>query len=76
MSKRHQKVCTAFNHIEQSFTLVSAITGSVSISAFGSLVGIPIAIASSVVGLNICTISAGIKKYKSTIKKRRKGMIK
>ena len=36
------------------------------------LVGIPIAIASSVIGLNICAISAGIKKYKSTIKKRSK----
>ena len=72
ISMRHQKVCTAFNHIEQSLFLVSAITGCFPISAFGSLVGIPIAIASSVVGLNICAISAGIKKYKSTIKKRSK----
>ena len=46
----------------------------VSISAFDSLVSILIGIAISVVGLKICAIIAGIKKYKSIIKK--KSMIK
>ena len=35
-------------------------------------VGIPIGITSSVIGLKICTITAGIKKYKSIIQKRKK----
>ena len=37
-----------------------------------SLVGVPVGIASSAVGLKICAITAGIKKYKSIIKKNRK----
>ena len=51
---------------------ISTITGCVSISAFASLVGIPVGIASSTIGLKICVITAGIKKYKSIIKKKRK----
>ena len=48
------------------------MTGCVSISAFASLVGIPIGITSSAIGLKICAITAGIKKYKSIIKKKKK----
>ena len=44
----------------------------VSISAFDSLVGIPIGLVGSAVGLKMCAITAGIKKYKSIIKKKRK----
>ena len=45
------------------FVLVSAVTRSVSISAFFcSLVGIHIGTASSAVGLKICKITAGIIK--------------
>ena len=43
-----------------------------SISAFALLFGIPIEITSSAVGLKICAITAGIKKYKSIIKKKKK----
>ena len=39
---------------------------------FTSLIGIPIAITSSAVGLKIYVINAKIKKYKSTIKKNKK----
>ena len=48
--------------------LTSAITGCTSISAFASLLGIPIVITSSAIGLKICEIVAGIKKFQSTIK--------
>ena len=48
----------------------------VSSSAFASLVGIHIGIASSEGGLEICAITAGIKKHKPTIKKRRKNTVK
>ena len=41
------------------------------ISAFASLFGIPIGITSSAKGLKICAITAGIKKYKSIIKKKK-----
>ena len=43
-----------------------------SISAFDSLVGIPVGIASLAVALKFCVITAGIKKYKSIIKKKEK----
>ena len=39
---------------------------------FFSLVGIPIGITSSPIGLKMCAITAGIKKYKSIIKKMKK----
>ena len=52
--------------------LSSRITGCVSISAFASLVDINVGITSSSVGINICAIIAGIKKYKSIIKKKKK----
>ena len=72
MSKKHKKVCTTLNYIEHFLILASTITGCVSISAFASLVGIPIGITSSAIGLEICAITAGIKKYKSIIKKKKK----
>ena len=52
--------------------LSSAIFASISISAFASLVCVPVGITSSAVGINICPISAWIKKYKSIIKKWKK----
>ena len=52
--------------------LASTITGCVSVSAFASSVDIPVAITSFAVGINICAITAGIKKYKSMIKKKKK----
>ena len=51
---------------------VSVLTGYVLISAFISLVGLPVGITSSAVDLKICAITAQLKKYKSVIKKKRK----
>ena len=39
---------------------------------FFSLIGIPIGVTSYSVGLKICAIATGIKKYKSIIKKKKK----
>ena len=64
-------VCTTLNYIEHFLTLGSAVTGCVFISAFPSLVGIPIVITSSAVGLKICVITAAIKKQKPIIKKKK-----
>ena len=69
MSKNHKNVCGVLNYIDYLLTLDSAVAGCVSISAFASLVGIPVGITSSAVGLKICAIVVGIKKYKSIIKK-------
>ena len=72
ISKKHKKVCTALNYIKNFNIIASTVTGCVSISAFASLLGIPIEIASSAIGLKICELIAGVKKYKSIIKKIRK----
>ena len=76
MSKKHKKVCRVWNYMEDSVILISAFTGYVSISAFAFLVGISIGITSSAVGVNICVITAGIKKYKSINRKQRKSQDK
>ena len=57
MSKKHKTVCITLNYIEHFLNLASAITGCIS---------------SSAAGLKICAIAAGIKKYKSIIKKKKK----
>ena len=72
ISRKHKKICTTLNYIEHFLILAPAITGGISISAFASLVGIPIGITSSAIGLKICAITAGTEKYKSIIKKTKK----
>ena len=51
MSKKHKKICTTLNYIENFLILASTITGYISISAFASLIGIPVGIASPAKGL-------------------------
>ena len=72
ISKKHKMVCTTLNYIEHFLILGSTVTGSVSISVYASLVGIPIGITSSAIGLKIFVITAAIKKYKLIIKKKKK----
>ena len=60
------------NDIEHLVILPSKVTGCVSISVFASLDSIPVGITSSAIGLKICVIIAGIKKYKLLIKKKKK----
>ena len=72
MSKKNKKFCGVLNYIDHPLIVISTIIGCVSISAFASLVGIPIGIASSTIGLKTCLTTAGIKMYKSIIKKKRK----
>ena len=76
MSKNHKKVCTTLNYIELFLTLDSTITRCISISAFASLVGIPIGITSSAIELKICTITAAIKNISQQLRKRKKSTIK
>ena len=60
MSKKHKKVCRVLNYIDHSLIVIYTITGCVSFS----VVVIPIGITSSAIGLKICVIAGGIKKYK------------
>ena len=71
MSKKHKTVCEALNYIELLLVFASAVTGYVSISSFTSLVGIPMGITNSAVELKFFVLTAGIKKYKSIIKKKK-----
>ena len=61
--KSTKKICTTLNYIEHFLILAITITGCVSISSFASLVGISIGITSSAIGLKICAITAGNKRY-------------
>ena len=72
MSEKYKKTCKYLNYVEHLLILVSTVTTCVSISAFASLICVPVGIKSSVIGLKICAITAGIKQYKSIIKKKKK----
>ena len=72
MSKKYKKICTTLNYIEHFLILASTIIEFISIPAFATLLVIPIGITSSTIGLKICAIATGIKKYKSVTKKKKK----
>ena len=65
-------MCKYLNYVEHLLFLASAVNEYLSISAFDSLVCFHVGITSSAVRLEMCAISAGIKKYKSIIKKKKK----
>ena len=72
--KQNQLIGKKYKKIYSEHLLISAsaVTECVSISTFTSSVGIPVSIASSAATIKISTITAGIKKYKSIIKKKKK----
>ena len=72
MGKKQKKACTTLNYICQFIILASTFTGCISTSAYTCLIGISIGTTSSEIGLTICAIAAGIKKYESIIKKKKK----
>ena len=70
MSKKHKKGLQSFELRWKSLIAISTITGCFSISAFASLVEIPIRVSSFAIGLKICLIKAAVKKCKSIITKK------
>ena len=72
MSEKNKKTCKNLNYEDNLIILSSTITGCVSISAFASLVCVSVGMTNSALGIKICAITAGIKKYKSIIKKKKK----
>ena len=71
LSEKSKKTCKYLNYVEQLLILVSTVTGCVSVSAFASLVFVSVGITSSAVVIKISAVTAGIKKYKSIIKKKK-----
>ena len=65
MSEKYKKTCKYLNYIEHLHILALTVTSCVWISVF-------VGITSSAVGIEIFAISAGIKKYKSITKKKKK----
>ena len=51
MSNKHIKACMTLNYFEHFLILASAVSGCFSISAFAVLLGTPIGITSSAIGL-------------------------
>ena len=76
MREKYKKTGKYLNYDENLLILSSIITGCISFPAFALLVPILVGIANSAVGIKICAITAGIKKHKSIIKKRKRSMIK
>ena len=72
MSEKYKKTCKYLDYVEHLLILVLTITSCVSISEFASLVCVPVGITSSAAGIKTCAITAGIKKYKSIIKEKKK----
>ena len=63
MRKKSKNVYKVLNYTKHFLILISAGTGCITISAFASLVGIPIGITSSAIVLKSCERTGGIKKY-------------
>ena len=72
ISEIYKKTCKYLSYVEHLLILASTVTGCVSISAFASLVCMPVGITSSVVQINICVLISGIKTCNSIIKKKKK----
>ena len=72
MSKKYKMISKYLNHVEHLLILASEVTGCVSISAFASLVAIPVGISSTAVEIKVSAITGGTKMYKSIIKKKKK----
>ena len=67
LMSRKQKVCSTLNYMQHFLIIASTITGCISVSAFASLLGIPIGVTNSGIGLKNCSVTATIKKYKKII---------
>ena len=70
MTEKYEKTCKYLNYVENFIILVSTVTGWVSISAFASLIFVPVRIKNSALGLNIFAIIEGIKKYSQLSRKK------
>ena len=75
MSQKCENVCRTFNYLEHFIVFIFAVSDCISISAFALLLGVLEGTASSAVSVKVCAITAGIKSYKSIVKKKKKNSI-
>ena len=68
----YEKTCNYLNYIEHLVILVSTVTGCIYIFVFVSLACVPAGFKSYAVVIKLCAIISGIKKYKSSITKKKK----
>ena len=67
-----KNICRVLNCIEHLLLLISTVSGWVSIFCFfASLIGIPVGIMRFAIRLKNYVITAGVKNYKTKIKKRK-----
>ena len=71
MNEKYEKTCKYLNFVNDLLILASTGTICVSFSVFASLVCLLVVITSLVVGIKLFAMTAGIKKYKSIIKKKK-----
>ena len=72
MSKEHENVYRVLSYIEHLFILISTVTWYISIAGAASLVDISMGVTTYAIGLKLCVILVGIKKYKTIIMKKKK----
>ena len=76
MNKKHREVCMALTYFEDSYVLVSVVSGWISISSFASLASITTGIVVSAVELKVCVIKAKLKSMSQYLRKSGRSMIK
>ena len=76
MSKMYKKTWYYLNHIEHLLILVSSVAGCVSISAFTSLVCVPVGVTISAVEIKFLHSLQELKRKSQLSRKRRKSMMK
>ena len=76
MNNKRKTICATLNYIEYFLILGSTVTRRISISVFDSLLGIPIEITSSAIGLKNWATTEVSEKHESIIKKKNRKHIK
>ena len=72
MSRNHKEVCRALNYLKHFLVLVSAGGGCVSISAFVSLLGVPVGIANYALGLKFFAVNEELETISQSSQKGKK----
>ena len=71
-SEKYKKTFKCLNYVEHSLILALTIISCVSNSASSFSVCVPVGIIGYAVGIKICAITVGIKRYKSIINQKKK----
>ena len=72
MSKRLSKYTASFDYIDKSLIALSAISGSISIGSFATVIGTPAGIVSASLSLTFSIFAAIVKKLLKTMRNKKK----